>query len=59
MKLIGAVATHYHFDHVGGTPPSPWNALGIKVPGLATILEKFEKDAIFLAHVSRTTLGEY
>ena len=51
MKLIGAVATHYHFDHVGGTPPSPWNALGIKVPGLATILEKFEKDANFLAHV--------
>ena len=36
MKLIGAVATHYHFDHVGGTPPSPFNALGIKVPGLAT-----------------------
>ena len=51
MKLIGAVATHYHFDHVGGTPPSPFNALGIKVPGLATILEKFEKEANFLAHV--------
>ena len=51
MKLIGAVATHYHFDNVGGTPPSPFNALGIKVPGLATILEKFEKEANFLAHV--------
>ena len=51
MKLIGAVATHYHFDHVGGTPPSPWNALGIKVPGLATILEFEKEDANFLAHV--------
>lgn len=56
MKLVGAVATHYHFDHVGGTPPAPWNALGIKVPGLATILEKFPSSS-FLAHVPVNDAG--
>ena len=40
MKLVAAACTHYHFDHVGGDPPAPFNALGIKVPGLASILEK-------------------
>ena len=34
MKLVGAIATHYHFDHTGGTPPPPFDALGIKVPGI-------------------------
>ena len=37
MTLAGAVATHYHFDHVGGTPPPPFDALGVKVPGLLEI----------------------
>lgn len=34
MNLVGAIVTHYHFDHVGGTPPPPFNSLGIKVPGV-------------------------
>ncbi|KAG0631909.1 hypothetical protein M758_1G289200 [Ceratodon purpureus] len=34
MKLVGAVVTHYHFDHTGGTPPPPFDQLGIKVPGV-------------------------
>ena len=34
MKLVGAVATHYHFDHTGGMPPPPFNAMGITVPGI-------------------------
>jgi glyoxylase-like metal-dependent hydrolase (beta-lactamase superfamily II) len=28
------VVTHYHFDHTGGTPPPPFDQLGIKVPGI-------------------------
>ena len=34
MRLVGAVATHYHFDHTGGMPPPPFNAMGITVPGI-------------------------
>lgn len=34
MTVVSAVATHYHFDHVGGVPPPPFDAMGIKVPGL-------------------------
>jgi glyoxylase-like metal-dependent hydrolase (beta-lactamase superfamily II) len=34
MKLVGAIVTHYHFDHVGGTPPPPFDSLGITVPGV-------------------------
>lgn len=34
MSIVGAVVTHYHFDHTGGTPPPPFDALGIKVPGV-------------------------
>lgn len=34
MNIVGAVVTHYHFDHTGGTPPPPFDALGIKVPGV-------------------------
>ena len=37
MTLAGAIATHYHFDHVGGTPPPPFDALGLKVPGLLEV----------------------
>ncbi|MDA9097971.1 tetratricopeptide repeat protein [bacterium] len=37
MTLAGSIATHYHFDHVGGKPPPPFDALGIKVPGLLEI----------------------
>ncbi|ORX95780.1 Metallo-hydrolase/oxidoreductase [Basidiobolus meristosporus CBS 931.73] len=41
LLCIGAVVTHYHFDHVGGIPPSPFNQLPIKVTGLSTILKKW------------------
>ncbi|KAH8948623.1 hypothetical protein BDL97_11G104000 [Sphagnum fallax] len=34
MNLVGAVVSHYHFDHTGGTPPPPFDQLGIKVPGI-------------------------
>ncbi|ORX81145.1 Metallo-hydrolase/oxidoreductase [Basidiobolus meristosporus CBS 931.73] len=41
LKLVGAVVTHYHFDHVGGYPPPPFDQLPIRVSGLATILKRW------------------
>ncbi|ORX88616.1 Metallo-hydrolase/oxidoreductase [Basidiobolus meristosporus CBS 931.73] len=41
FKLVGAVVTHYHFDHVGGYPPPPFDQLPIRVSGLATILKRW------------------
>ena len=40
MRLVGAVATHYHFDHTGGMPPPPFNAMGITVPGIKELEQK-------------------
>ncbi|KAI7888257.1 beta-lactamase-like protein [Mucor mucedo] len=38
--IVASVVTHYHFDHVGGTPPSPYDTLPIKISGLASLLKK-------------------
>ncbi len=69
MKLVGALATHYHADHVGGT------MYGVTVEGLPRLMErapckvhphKLESDGIrkltgldasdFLAHESADTV---
>ncbi|KAJ1983935.1 hypothetical protein H4R33_004572 [Dimargaris cristalligena] len=41
LTLVAAIVTHYHFDHVGGIPPAPFDALHIRVSGLDTVLRKF------------------
>ncbi|CAG8602882.1 5846_t:CDS:2 [Racocetra persica] len=43
LKLVGAIVTHHHFDHVGGKPPPPFNQLPIKVSGLCDLLKRFPK----------------
>lgn len=40
VKLVGAVVTHYHFDHTGGMPPPPFDVLGITVPGIKDLAVK-------------------
>lgn len=40
MKIIGILATHNHFDHVGGRPPAPFDSYGVNVGGVAKLLEK-------------------
>lgn len=40
MKIIGILATHNHFDHVGGRPPAPFDSYGVNVGGVARLLEK-------------------
>jgi glyoxylase-like metal-dependent hydrolase (beta-lactamase superfamily II) len=41
LTPIGAVLTHYHFDHVGGHPPPPYDYIPIRVPGLHTLLKRY------------------
>lgn len=41
MKIIGILATHNHFDHVGGRPPPPFDSYGVNVGGVARLMEKF------------------
>ncbi|GAQ88755.1 hypothetical protein KFL_004560160 [Klebsormidium nitens] len=40
MKLVGAIATHYHFDHTGGLPPPPFDSLGIRLAGVKEVAEQ-------------------
>lgn len=39
-NVVATSITHHHFDHVGGSPPAPYDTLPIKIPGLATLLKK-------------------
>ncbi|KAJ1653830.1 hypothetical protein IWQ61_006124 [Dispira simplex] len=41
LTLVAAIVTHYHFDHVGGIPPPPFDVLHIRVSGLDAVLKKF------------------
>ncbi|ORZ22154.1 beta-lactamase-like protein [Absidia repens] len=39
-EIVACVVTHSHFDHVGGSPPAPYDTLPIKISGLASLLKK-------------------
>lgn len=42
MNLTAFVATHYHWDHIGGAVPyEPFKSAGQAVPGLATFISEF------------------
>ena len=38
MEIVAVLASHNHFDHIGGTPPAPFEGLGVKIPGLFELL---------------------
>jgi len=37
LKVIGAIYTHFHIDHIGGIPPPPYNKYMIKVEGMVKL----------------------
>ena len=40
MRIVGAIATHYHFDHIGGHLPKPWSEwIKMHIPGLKELAE--------------------
>ena len=39
-QVVGAIVTHYHFDHVGGKPPKPFDQYPVKVDGVASLLRR-------------------
>ncbi|KAI8617523.1 beta-lactamase-like protein [Chytriomyces sp. MP71] len=43
LTIVAALVTHYHIDHVGGIPPTPYDKYGIRVDGLAKILKRLPK----------------
>ncbi len=40
MAIVGAVATHCHWDHIGGEPPAPFNTRfpGLHISGLKDLM---------------------
>jgi glyoxylase-like metal-dependent hydrolase (beta-lactamase superfamily II) len=40
LKLVGAIVTHYHIDHVGGIPPEPFDKYRVRVDGIAKLVQK-------------------
>jgi glyoxylase-like metal-dependent hydrolase (beta-lactamase superfamily II) len=50
MRIIGALQTHNHFDHVGGKPPPPFDGYHISVPGVKKLLEKLDSNAKVYIH---------
>lgn len=40
MEIVATIITHYHFDHIGGSPPPPYDNLPIKISGLSTLLKR-------------------
>ncbi|RIA87702.1 beta-lactamase-like protein [Glomus cerebriforme] len=48
LELVGGIITHYHFDHVGGIPPSPFDQLCIKVSGIYSLMRRVPKLSVYI-----------
>eukprot|EP01134_Creolimax_fragrantissima_P000642 CFRG0642T1 len=58
LKLVGAIVTHYHFDHTGGKPPPPYDKYPVTVDGIATLTRKFKKLKVYAGPIDAATLRD-
>ncbi|CAI2189187.1 11738_t:CDS:2 [Funneliformis geosporum] len=48
LELVGSIVTHYHFDHVGGIPPPPFDQLRVKVSGIYNLMRRVPKLSVYM-----------
>jgi glyoxylase-like metal-dependent hydrolase (beta-lactamase superfamily II) len=47
-QVVGTIVTHYHFDHVGGKPPAPYDRYHVNVDGLVVLLRRLSSIPVYI-----------
>lgn len=56
LTLVGAVVTHYHFDHTGGRPPPPYDQYPVTVDGIGKLVKKYPQLPVYVGPGDADTL---
>eukprot|EP00742_Colponemidia_sp_Colp-10_P001888 GILJ01002019.1.p1 GENE.GILJ01002019.1~~GILJ01002019.1.p1 ORF type:complete len:370 (-),score=49.89 GILJ01002019.1:251-1360(-) len=56
LTVVGAIVTHYHFDHAGGLPPPPYDAFGIILQGVMELVRDIPTAKIYVHEADADTV---